>query len=114
MHVRFSDTVLSTQRNRLICRDTTNLFWLGNPSEHPELAAVLKAMGLTTDKPVLHAEHPVLLAFNKEAPGNAFVLAPRKTTQKSSVLYGQDPVFQQFLGMLGVSIVASRAKERPS
>ena len=114
MHVRFSDTVLSTQRNRLLCRDTTNLFWLGNPSEHPELAAVLKAMGLTTDKPVLHAEHPVLLAFNKEAPGNAFVLAPRKTTQKSSVLCGEDPVFGQFLRLFGVSFVASRANERPS
>ncbi len=114
MHVRFADTVLSTQQNRLICRDTTNMFWLGKPSEHQELAPVLRAMGLTTDKPILHAVHPVLLAFNKKAPGNAFVLAPRKTTQKSSVLYSEDPVFQQFLGLFGVSSAASRANERPS
>ncbi len=71
-------------------------------------------IGRITDVPILHAEHPVLLAFNKEAPGNAFVLAPRKTTQKNSVLYGEDPGFRHFQELFCVSFVASRANERPS
>ena len=75
---------------------------------------MLKSMGLPDDKPILNAEHQVVRAFNKEFPGSPFVLAPRKATQKSSILIGEDPVFQQFQEVLGVSFPASRANERPS
>jgi hypothetical protein len=48
--------VLGLQTNRVICCNATNLFWLGDPKEHPDLAAVLSSMGLPTDKAILSDE----------------------------------------------------------
>ena len=75
-----------------MCSEATNLFWLGDPKDNPELASVLKSMGFPVIKPILHAEHPVVLAFKAQFPRNPFVFTPRKASQKSSILVGADPV----------------------
>ena len=66
------------------------------------------------DKQIPHAEHPVVFAFKAEFPGNPFVLAPRKASQKSSIVVGEAPVFQQLQEIFSVSFVASRANDRPT
>ena len=109
MHFRFSDTVWASQWNRKLCRGATNKFWRGNPLEHPELAAVLKSMGLPDDRPILHEGHPVVLAFKGLNRDIEFILAPEvKGASKSSIL-GEAPVFKQFRAMLGVSFAEAFA-----
>ena len=61
---------------------------------------------MPADKPVLHEAHPVVVAFRAKFPGMPFVLAPAKMTQKCSLSFGNDPIFEQFLAMHGKSFVA--------
>ena len=106
IHIREPDTVWATQQNRKLVREATNLFWLGQPSEHKDLAAVLESLGLPADKPVLHEAHPVVAAFRAAFPGSPFVLAPAKTKERCSLFAGDVPIFKQFLAMHGMSSVA--------
>ena len=97
-----------------MCSEATNLFWLGDPKDDPDLAAVRESIGLPVDKAILHKEHPVVLAFERLLPGKSFLLAPYRASDKSSVLTGADPVFLQYQEMFCESFVASRANERPN
>ena len=67
---------MGLQADRGLCREATNLFWLGDPKDHPDLAVVRESMGLPVDKAILHPGHLVVLAFEKLFPGTPFVLAP--------------------------------------
>ena len=106
IHIKDTDTVWATQQNRKLVREATNLFWLGQPSEHKDLAALLESLGLPADKPVLNKGHPVVAAFEAKFPGRPFVLAPAKTSEKCSLKAAKDPIFEQFLAMHGKSFVA--------
>ena len=97
-----------------MCSEATNLFWLGDPKDHPDLAAVRESMGLPVDKAILHKGHPVVLAFERLFPGTSFLLAPDRASQRSPFLTGADPVFQKYQEMFGASFIASRANETPN
>ena len=107
---------MGLQADQALCREATNLFWLGDPKDHPDpdLAAVRESMGLPVDKAILHPGHPAALAFQRLFAGTPFVLAPKRANQRSSVLNGGVPVFLQFQEMFGETFVAARANERPS
>ena len=92
--------MLGLQFNRKLVRQVLNSFFTGDPKEHPELAAVLKEMGLSGDNKILGASHPLVVAAAARSPGEEFILAPLKATERSSVL-GTDPIFVQFRHMLG-------------
>jgi hypothetical protein len=93
--------MLGLQFNRKLVRQVLNSFFTGDPKEHPELAAVLKEMGLSGDNKILGASHPLVVAAAARSPGEEFILAPLKATERSSVLHGTDAIFVQFRHMLG-------------
>ena len=93
--------MLGLQFNRKLVRQVLNSFFTGDPKEHPELAAVLKEMGLSGDNKILGASHPLVVAAAACSPGKEFILAPLKATERSSVLHGTDAIFVQFRHMLG-------------
>ncbi len=45
--------MLGLQYNRALVRKAINLFSTGDPKEHPDLAAVHKAMGLSGENEIL-------------------------------------------------------------
>ncbi len=104
--VFFAFHVPCLQYNRKLTRDAVNQFFTGDPTQHPDLAAVHKAMGLCGTRKVLHDSHPLVLAAAATAsaegkPGRPFVLAPEKTSIPSSLNVGKDSCFDQFRGLLG-------------
>ena len=52
--VFFAFHVPCLQYNRKLTRDAVNQFFTGDPTQHPDLAAVHKAMGLCGTRKVLH------------------------------------------------------------
>ena len=92
-----------------MCSLASNRFWCGNPLEHPELAAVLKSMGLPNDRPILHEGHPVVLAFKAANRDMEFILAPEVKGASRTSIRGEEPVFKQFRAMLGVSLAEAFA-----
>lgn len=93
--------MLGLQFNRTQLRAAINMFFTGDPKEHPDLAAVHKAMGLSGTDKILDDAHPLVDAARAEDPSNPFVLAPTKGSGPSSVQKGTAQVFVQFRGMLG-------------
>jgi hypothetical protein len=92
MHFRFSDG--DTEQSGAVSSSVHSVLVWGNQLEHSELAAVLKSMGLQHDKPILHADHSMVLAFKAENPDKNFILAPEaKGDAKSSILAEKAPVF---------------------
>ena len=71
----------------------------GEPAAVPGLEKVLQAMGLSGKKPVLHAEHPVVVGLSEEQ----LLLCPPDTHRKSSVLQKESDVNTNFANMLGKS-----------
>ena len=92
--------MLGLQYNRAPVRKAINLFFTGDPN-HPVLAAVHKAMGLSGENEILGDSHPLVVAAAARSPGAKFILAPLKKGEHSSVLNEMDPIFVQFLHMLG-------------
>ncbi len=93
--------MLGLQFNRALVRKAINLFFTGDPKEHPDLAAVHKEMGLSGENKILGESHPLVVAAAARFPGAEFILAPLKKGESSSVLYGKDSIFVQFRHMLG-------------
>ena len=89
---------LCAQSNRMAVRRAVNDLFLGNPTTNPALRKVLQAMGLPGDKPVLHAEHPVVI--NCGVPGD-FILCPADTHRGSSLANSSVATNAQFANMLG-------------
>ena len=92
--------------NRKLVRDAINQFFSGDPTQHPDLAAVHKEMGLSGTRKILHDSHPLVVAAANAAaaagqPGRPFILAPERTSNPSSLHVGKDPCFEQFRGFLG-------------
>jgi hypothetical protein len=75
-----------------------NELFLGNPATNPALRKVHQAMGLPGDKPVLHAEHPVVM--NCGVPGE-FIFCPADTHRASSLVNSSIATNAQFATMLG-------------
>jgi hypothetical protein len=82
----------------MVVRRGLNELFLGNPATNPALCKVHQAMGLPGDKPVLHAEHPVVL--NCGDPGE-FILCPADTHRASSLANSSVATNAQFATMLG-------------
>ena len=74
---------------------TTLFTW--DPKTDPVLRKVHQAMGLPGDKPVLHAEHPVVI--NCGVPGE-FILCPADTHRGSSLANSSVATNAQFATML--------------
>lgn len=89
---------LCAQSNRMAVRRGLNELFLGNPTTNPALRKVHQAMGLPGDKPVLHAEHPVVM--NCGVPGE-FILCPPDTHRASSLANSSIATNAQFATMLG-------------
>ena len=89
------------QQNRLLVRQAVTTFFTGDPTKHPDLAAVLKEMGLSAEEKILHDRHPLVAAAAAANPGEPFVLAPMKAVTPSSVLHAEGDVFDQFRFLLG-------------
>ena len=66
------------------------MLFLGDPKEHPDLAAVLRDMGLTAEEKILHDQHPLVAAAAAANPGLPFVLAPMTTE------IGEGEVYEYF------------------
>lgn len=94
------------QFNRKLVREAINLFFTGDPKEHPDLEAVLKDMGLPGTEKILSENHPLVVAASEENPGKPFVLCPVDKDQVSSVLHGKADVFANFRHMLGEVFLA--------
>ena len=77
------------------------MLFTGDPKKHPDLAAVLKEMGLSAEEKILHDRHPLVAAAAAADPGGPFVLAPMKAVTPSSVLHAEGEVFDQFRFLLG-------------
>ncbi len=93
--------MLGLQCNRVLVRKAINMFFTGDPKEHPDLAAVHKAIGLSGENKILGDSHPLVIAAAARSPGAKFILAPLKKGEHSSVIHGMDPIFVQFRHMLG-------------
>ena len=93
--------MLGLQYNRALVRKAINLFFTEDPKEHPDLAAVHKAMGLSGENEILGDSHPLVVAAAARFPDEEFVLAPTKKGEHSSVIHEMDPIFVQFRHMLG-------------
>ena len=93
--------MLGLQYNRALVRKVINLFFTGDPKEHPDLAAVHKEMGLSGENKILGESHPVVVAAAARSPGGEFILVPLKKGETSSVLHGKDSIFVQFRHILG-------------
>jgi len=93
--------MLGLQYNRALVRKAINLFFTGDPKEHPDLAAVHKAMGLSGENEILGDSHPLVVAAAARSPGAKFILAPLKKGERSSVIHEMDSIFVQFRHLLG-------------
>ena len=93
--------MLGLQFNRVLVRKAINLFFTGDPKEHPDLAAVHKEMGLSGENKILGESHPLVVAAAARFPGAEFILAPLKKGESSSVIHGKDSILVQFQHMLG-------------
>ena len=93
--------MLGLQYNRALVRKAINLFFTGDPKEHPDLAAVHKAMGLSGENEILGDSHPLVVAAAARSPGAEFILDPLKKGECSSVIHEMDSIFVQFPHMLG-------------
>ena len=93
--------MLGLQYNRALVRKALNQFFTGNPKEHPDLAAVHKAMGLSGENEILGDSHPLVVAAAARSPGAEFILVPLKKGEHSSVIHRMDSIFVQFQHMLG-------------
>jgi hypothetical protein len=93
--------MLGLQFNRALVRNAINLFFTGDPKEHPDLAAVHKEIGLSGENNILGKSHPLVVAAAACSPGAEFILAPLKRGERNSVLNGKNPIFVQFRHMLG-------------
>jgi hypothetical protein len=71
---------------------------LNNPATNPTLCKILKEMGLSGNKPVLHPELPVVVGCG--AAGE-FILCPADTTSASSLSDSTIEANAQFINMLG-------------
>ncbi len=54
--------MLGLQFNRALVRKAINLFFTGDPKEHPDLAAVHKEMGLSGENKILGESHLLVVA----------------------------------------------------
>ena len=93
MHTRFG-----VQTDRAAARDAVNTLFLGNPTTNPALCKVHQAMGLPGTKPILHAEHPVVVGCGVTGE---FVLCPPDTHTTSSVIDTAVETNAQFIKVLG-------------
>ena len=93
--------MLGLQYNRALVHKAINQFFTGDPKEHPDLAAVHKAMGLSGENEILGDSHPLVVAAAARFPDEEFILAPTKKGEHSSVIHEMDPIFVQFRHMLG-------------
>ena len=69
--------MLCLKFNRKLVRQVLNSFFSEDPKEHPELAAVLKEMGLSGDNKILGASHPLVVAAAARSQGNRTQLCSR-------------------------------------
>ncbi len=73
---------MGLQFNRALVRKAINLFFTGDPKEHPDLAAVHKEMGLSGENKILGESHPLVVAAAARSPGAEFILVPQSHTQE--------------------------------
>ena len=101
-----TDTIINscfgTQVDRMATRSAVNALFTGDPKTDPVLFKVHQAMGLPGDKPILHAEHPVVLNCGSNA---AFVLCPPDTHTTSSVINAKIPTNAEFIALLGTNFI---------
>jgi hypothetical protein len=74
------------QFNRGLVRAAVNKLFLDDPKQNPDLAAVLKEMGLSGDEKILHDQHPIVTSASAVMPGQTFILAPPKVGPTISFL----------------------------